>query len=452
MVPAATCMPPAPTTQVRVPAPPDPTPAAPPAIVAVDMGYGHLRAAAALAAACGQGVLEADHAPLADAKERRSWKRLRGFYLWLSRAAGAPVLGRLVHPALDAMTAIPRMRRPGQGAAPNLSVRYLDWLAACGFERGLLDHLRRTGAPLLTTFYSPAILADRAGFDGVTSVVTDADVNRVWVAADPARSRIRFCVPARRTERRLLSYGVPADRIHVTGFPLPPSLLGGRDLRARDAALAARLLRLDPGGDFRRRAGPAVERFLAQHAPDGATPGVPPRVTFAVGGAGAQAHVGLDLLAALAPLVRAGEVALSLVAGTRRRVNAKFRAAVEREGLSGPGGVEVLSDTTFSAYEPRFNALLARTDVLWTKPSELAFFGALGLPLAFSDPLGAQEVGNRRWAARRGAAVLAPPAAAAVDWLRARLADGSLAQAAWDGASRMPALGTYRILDLVRRG
>ncbi len=432
-----------------------------PAIVAVDMGYGHLRAAAALADACGAPVLEADRAPLAGRNEQRRWKRLRGLYLWLSRAAAAPLLGRLVHPALDALTAIPRLKPTGRDAAPNLSVRYLDWLAATGFQRDLVDHLATTGTPLLTTFYSPAVLADRAGLAGVTCVVTDSDVNRVWAAPDPARSRIRYCVPARRTERRLLSYGVPADRIRVTGFPLPPGLLGGPELRVRDRNLAARLLRLDRDGAFRREAGKEVERFLAEHAarvPPDEGAGAPPRVAFAVGGAGAQAHVARDLLASFAEPIRRGEARLALVAGVRREVASSFHEWIDAAGLSshlgsGPAcALEVVHAGTFPEYVARFESLLARTDVLWTKPSELTFFGALGLPLALAPALGAQEERNRGWALRRGAALLPGDPRHAAAWLFARLDDGSLARAAWAGRERMPCLGTYRILETVAGG
>ena len=53
-------------------------------------------------------------------------------------------------------------------------------------------------------------------------------------------------------------------------------------------------------------------------------------------------------------------------------------------------------------YFVRFNALLARTDVLWTKPSEMTFFSGLGLPLMFSWPVGVHEQYNRRWAIESG--------------------------------------------------
>ena len=59
----------------------------------------------------------------------------------------------------------------------------------------------------------------------------------------------------------------------------------------------------------------------------------------------------------------------------------------------------------FRAYYARFNALLARTDVLWTKPSELTFYAALGLPLVCGAPVGVHERHNRRWVREAGAGV-----------------------------------------------
>ena len=36
--------------------------------------------------------------------------------------------------------------------------------------------------------------------------------------------------------------------------------------------------------------------------------------------------------------------------------------------------------------------------MLWTKPSEMTFYAALGIPLILAPPLGAHERYNRRWA------------------------------------------------------
>ena len=58
-------------------------------------------------------------------------------------------------------------------------------------------------------------------------------------------------------------------QITFTGFPLPPELLGGRDLAALKRNLAARLARLDPKGMFREAYGDEVDHFLAVPPPRG---------------------------------------------------------------------------------------------------------------------------------------------------------------------------------------
>jgi hypothetical protein len=66
------------------------------AVVAIDMGYGHLRPARTLARALGTSVLHADRAPLADEDERQrcattrivdeSMTRVSGIAWWVNRS------------------------------------------------------------------------------------------------------------------------------------------------------------------------------------------------------------------------------------------------------------------------------------------------------------------------------------------------------------------------------
>jgi hypothetical protein len=321
-------------------------------------------------------------------------------------------------------------------------------LAREGLCRGLVERLLADGRALVTTFYAPAVVADAAGIDAAC-VVTDVDVNRVWVPRNPGASRVRYCVPAHRTARRLLAYGVVPRRIHVTGFPLPPGLLGGEGLPVRRRLLADRLRRLDPAGAFAREAGPEARRVLADADP--AAGKAPPHVVFAIGGAGAQRQIAEALVRALSGEIERGALRLTVVAGTRADTRAaldRFLARGGHDRLRGRG-LEVMSADTFSEYAARFERLMADADLLWTKPSELVFFGALGLPIVLAPPLGCQERANGAWALRRGAGVLPPPQRMTTQWVKDCLKDGSFARAAWAGASRMPAEGTYRVLDVL---
>ena len=94
--------------------------------------------------------------------------------------------------------------------------------------------------------------------------------------------------------------------------------------------------------------------------------------------------------------------------------------------------------------------LLAETDVLWTKPSELTFFGALGLPLILSEPVGIHESYNRRWARERGAGLKQRDPRHAGQWLFEWLEEGVLAAAATAGRSNMPAAGARLIAEATR--
>src|SRR5512143_373745 len=165
-----------------------------PLVVAVDMGYGHLRAARPIARALRTQVTLVDQPPLVDAGEKKVWDRVRSAYEWTSRASQLPVVGRPFRWALDTVTDIPHLHPYRDLSAPTRGVQTLDRLVRRDLGRGLVERLRETGAPLVTTFYSPAIAADAAGIQDVWCVVTDSDINRVWAPLDAAATRIRYLV------------------------------------------------------------------------------------------------------------------------------------------------------------------------------------------------------------------------------------------------------------------
>ncbi|HVN74827.1 MAG TPA: hypothetical protein VMT19_00820 [Thermoanaerobaculaceae bacterium] len=421
------------------------------ALVAVDMGYGHLRAAHALAGALDAPVLELDRPPLASGPEQRRWSRARAAYEALSRSSQLPAVGRPLRSLLEAITFIPHLYAARDQSRPTGGVRVLERLARRGLGRGLLEHLHREDATLVTTFYAPAVIADLLGYQRTVCVVTDTDVNRVWVGRWPAHSTVHYCVPSERALQRLLAFGVRREFVHLTGFPLPPELTGGPDLAVLRANLGRRLVRLDRRGAFRDQLREEVAHLLG--ALPAAEEDAPPLLTFAVGGAGAQLAIARSFLPSLRRPLERGELRLALVAGVRPEAAERFEQWALAAGLSAaPGGaVEVVREDSFAAYHTRFNALLARTDVLWTKPSELSFYAALGIPLVFSWPVGVHERANRRWVLHRGAGFKQERPADAWEWLREWLDDGTLAGAAWAGYQRLPKFGTARIAEVVDR-
>jgi UDP-N-acetylglucosamine:LPS N-acetylglucosamine transferase len=288
--------------------------------------------------------------------------------------------------------------------------------------RKLAEHLRETSAPLLATFYAAPILAEMHGAERLHCVVTDSDVNRVWAPPDSKQTNITYFAPTDPARRRMESYGVPRSRIRVTGYPLPGELVG------QDRASLKR--------NFRNR----MERIGRK--------GKAPLVVFAVGGAGAQVPLAKAVIAGMKPRILSGEVRLAVVAGRRDDVASALSKALSTHGLAGHAGTELLYDKDVFSYFRRFNELLSRADVLWSKPSELIFFAALGLPFIAAPPVGAHEECNLRWATDRGAALPQHDPSVAGDWVLEWLEDGVLASAAEAGMC-LPQMGLYDIADQI---
>src|SRR5262245_11794100 len=129
----------------------------PPLVVAIEMGLGHLRAGDSLARALGVPLHHVDRAPLAGEAERRRWASSRRFYELVSRLSQLPLVGGPPRALLSALTHIPHLHPRRDLSAPSLTLRYLERQIDRGLGAGLCAELARTGAPLLTTFFAPAL-------------------------------------------------------------------------------------------------------------------------------------------------------------------------------------------------------------------------------------------------------------------------------------------------------
>ena len=321
------------------------------AVVAIDMGYGHLRPARTLAVPLSTTVLHADREPLADREEQRRWARIRGFYESVSRISSLPFVGSPFRTLLDTVTHIPPLYPFRDLSSPTIAIRTLEQAARNGLGHTMVAYLAERNLSLLTTFYSPALLADFHGYDRIFCLVTDSDVNRVWAPINPASSKIRYFAPSRRVVRRLRAYGVDKDQIELTGFPLPHSLVGGPDASVLRRNLAARIARLDPGNVFR-------QQFAADLAVLGdlPVPNAAPHMVFAVGGAGAQANLPALFLPSLRQHLQDGRMRLTLVAGARHAVLSQLQSHVEAAGLGSEVGrhLHFLYEPDVDRYFDRF--------------------------------------------------------------------------------------------------
>ena len=219
------------------------------------------------------------------------------------------------------------------------------------------------------------------------------------------------------------------------------------------ADLLARLGRLDPRGRFCAAYGPTVADLLgARPVPSGGAGRV--TVAFAVGGAGAQVEIGLRIAASLKPGIHAGRFRLILFAGVNRFVERTFReylARIDLENALGDGVIVVREDSR-GAYFDRFNALMRETDILWTKPSELSFYSALGIPIVMAPGIGAQEGKNAQWLLDKGCALEQVSPSLALEWLTDMLKEGVFAEKALNGFVRNRKLGVDKIEEVLATG
>jgi hypothetical protein len=408
------------------------------------MGYGHQRAAYPFRDIAYEGIITANTGAMVDPAERKRWMILQSLYEGVSRINKVPVIGPWLWRTYDRFQAISPHYPFSDLSKPTFGSMRLNRLMRQGFGSSVIEHTReREDLPLLTTFFAIALAADFQGRKDVFCVVTDTDVNRIWAAKEPAKSRIYYLAPTPLNRQRLMQYGIPAERIYLTGFPLPQENVAtaAEDLRRRIPVLDAR-------GAFRHGYGRMID---AELGPAPVSGGRPMSITFAVGGAGAQAELARDILKSLSGALREGRMRLNLVAGVRAEVEQYFRRIIGELGLAAELGqsIHVLLAPTKDEYFGKFNQLLRETDVLWTKPSELCFYPALGIPLVMSAPLGAHEERNLETVLRVGAGQRQEDPRAAVEWLTEWANNGLLALNAFQGYFHMPRMGTENIKRLL---
>jgi hypothetical protein len=413
------------------------------------MGYGHHRAVYPLRGIAEGGIITVGMNDATSPGERRRWRRILWIYEFFSRASSIPVIGKPVFGVLDELLHIPSFYPIRNLSKSTLQVELLESYIKKGLCSGMLEKVGTKRLPLVTSFYASAIAADMRGHEKVFCIICDADVNRVWVARNPGESRIEYCAPCATAAQRLKEYGVPQERIFLTGFPLPVELLGGRDLSVLKADLGRRLRTLDPDNRFWPLQGINVEHFL------GAKNCNRPRqrkltIMYAVGGAGAQREIGRRIALSLRTRIRKRDVKLIFSAGVRESVRDYFEGV--RKEIGAGGGVQVVFGETFDAYFAAFNNALHETDILWTKPSELSFYCGLGIPIIMAPAIGSQEKFNRQWLQEIDAAILQLNPDYTNQWLFDLLQKGDFAEAAWSGFLRARKLGTFNIMEIVKTG
>jgi RNA-binding protein YhbY len=384
------------------------------------------------------------------------WRRIRNTYYFMSRAAEVPLIGEYIYRLMYQAQKIPSYYPRRDLSEPTMGVRYLSTLVKF---RGLCQTLHSTVSvnkfPVVHTFYATAMALDTlAGNKDNYLVICDSDLNRIWVAEHPEKSRIKYFAPCFRVKKRLLLYGVPESNIFLTGFPLPKENIGSFErMEILKDDLANRLGRLDPQSIFVRTHAGAVAQYLERPIQRSSKEGYFV-LTFAVGGAGVQVGMAEKIIRSLKHRIEEGAIKVNLAAGVNPDVNAVFEKCIDSLGLARyqGNGIRIIYGKDTDTYFQQFNSALRETDVLWTKPSELSFYCALGIPILFAPSVGAHEDLNMQWLQEIHAGVQPGPLEHTDQWLFDMRADGILAEAAWDGFLKARKLGAYKIEQLISQG
>lgn len=422
-------------------------------IVAIDMGYGHQRAAyPLLSIAEGDSIINANKYPGISRKEKKSWQGGRKWYEIISRYKDVPIIGKLAFNIMDSMQKIEPFYPKRDLSKNSYQQKYFFNQVKHGVGKHLIKELNKNPLPFVTTFFVPAYFAEYYGYKGeIYCIICDADVARAWAPYEPEKSKIKYLVPNKRVKERLELYGVKTKNIYFTGFPLPKENVGGPNMEILKADLKSRLYNLDPGGIYKKKYAKLIEAYLCPVQEINKNKH-PITIMFAVGGAGAQRKLGVTILESLSEHIKKDKLRLILVAGNRNDVYLYYEKYLKQNKIIDLPGVELLYAEDKIEYFKKFNQALHTTDILWTKPSELSFYSGLGIPIIMSRPVGSQEHYNRKWLLAIGGGIDSKNPKYVNEWLFDWLESGWLAEAAMEGFLDAPKLGVYHIENLVLRG
>lgn len=415
-------------------------------VVTVNMGYGHQRTVYPIKdlALAGKLIIANDYQGIPK-KDKRIWESARMFYEFISRSKRIPLIGESVFSLYDKFQKIPGFYPKRDLSKPTLGLKQIFSLIRKGWGKDLISKLKEKALPLVTSFFIPAFMAEAFKYPGdIFCIVCDADISRSWVSLNPAKSRIKYFAPNSWVVNRLKLYGIKEKNIFLTGFPLPRENIGNKKAEILKHDLSHRILNLDPKREYYQQYRVLINKHIG-HLPRKSDHIL--TIMFTIGGAGAQKEMAIKYVKSLAEKIKKKEVKVILSAGIRKNVKDHFLKSIEKLGLKKNlnKNIEIVFSEKIEDYFKDFNEKLRKTDLLWTKPSELSFYTGLGIPIIMAPSIGSQEDFNRKWLLALGAGIPQENPAYANEWVFDYLNSGRFAEAVMDGFIEVEKLGSYNI-------
>jgi hypothetical protein len=423
-------------------------------VISVNMGYGHQRTAFPLKHLAVDGkVINANDYQGIPRKDKEIWESIRKGYEFISNFKRVPLIGEFAFFMIDRFQKILTFYPKRDLSKPNSQLKQTYGTIKSGWGKDLIEKLRvkneelKSNLPLISTFFTPAFMTEFFNYPGdIYCVVCDADISRTWAPLTPRESKIKYFAPTERVVERLKLYGVQKENIFLTGYPLPLENIGNQNLEILKEDLRKRLFNLDPQKRYFEKYKTLIEANLGK-LPEKSDH--PLTILFSVGGAGVQKEIGIKILKGLIPRIKQGVLRLILSAGIKEKVKEYFEDGIKRLGLKENKNIEILFAQNIDDYFKKFNLALRKTDILWTKPSELSFYTALGLPIIIAPPIGSQEEFNMRWLLKSGFGLLQENLNHTEQWLFDWLNQGYLAESAFQGFIEGEKLGTLKISRII---
>lgn len=423
-------------------------------VVSVNMGYGHQRTAYALRQfACGGRIINANDYEGIPPRDRIIWESIQKLYEFISGLYRIPLIGNVLFAIFDKFQKVFRFDPRRDLSKKNSQLKQIHFFLKRGWGQHLIKKLISaneglgTNLPLLSTFFTPAHMAELFQYPGaIFCVICDSDISRTWGPLNPQDSNIIYFAPTERVVERLKLYGVKPNRIFLTGYPLPLELIGGENMKIAKEDLRHRLLNLDPQKRYVEKQKIFIEETIGM-LPESADHIL--TILFSVGGAGVQKEIGIAILRTFFSQIKAGEIRLILSAGTKEKIKDYFEMNTAKLGVRNNENIEIIFEKNIESYFRKFNLALRKTDILWTKPSELSFYSALGIPIIIAPPIGSHEECNREWLCRSFFGLLQGDPTKK-EWFYQYLEQGYFAEAAMRAFLRGEKLGVLRIGEIIR--